>query len=154
MVFSALDLLADPAVHEIPRRGGDGEPVNHRDQDKGQLDVDGVQESRQQGTDDAAEGFGRVVEAHDQILLSGVCPRGHHVLQNGDADGIPGVQRDAAGEENGNLRREDSPQRGRVQTATSTTVDLPVLALRMIHRHSVMLNRKEMKPTTALMMPL
>ena len=57
MVFSALDLLADPAVHEIPRRSGDGQGVNHRDQDKRQLDVDGVQESRQQGTDDAAEGL-------------------------------------------------------------------------------------------------
>ena len=34
MVFSALDLLADPAVHEIPRRSGDGQGVNHRDQDK------------------------------------------------------------------------------------------------------------------------
>lgn len=40
MVFSALDPLADPAVHEIPRRSGDGQGVNHRDQDKRQLDVD------------------------------------------------------------------------------------------------------------------
>ena len=46
------------------------------------------------------------------------------------------------------------PSEASVQTATSTTVDFPVSALRMIHRHSVMLNRKEMKPTTALMMPL
>ena len=60
MVFSALDPLADPAVYQIPRRSGDGQGVNHRDQDKGQFDVDGVQESRQQGTDDAAEGFGRM----------------------------------------------------------------------------------------------
>mgnify|MGYP006961622665 CR=1 FL=1 len=37
MVFSALDPLADPAVHEIPRRSGDGQGVNHRNQDKRQL---------------------------------------------------------------------------------------------------------------------
>ena len=48
MVFSALDPLADPAVYQIPRRSGDGQGVNHRNQDKRQLDVDGVQESRQQ----------------------------------------------------------------------------------------------------------
>lgn len=42
MVFSALDPLADPAIHKIPRRSGDGQGVNHRDQDKGQLDVDSV----------------------------------------------------------------------------------------------------------------
>lgn len=37
MVFSALDLLADPAVYQIPRRSGDGQGVNHRDQEKGSL---------------------------------------------------------------------------------------------------------------------
>ena len=74
--------------------------------------MDGVQESRQQGADDAAKGFGGVVEAHDQILLGRVCPGGHHVLQYGDTDGIPGVQRDAAGEEDGDLRRKDGSQGG------------------------------------------
>ena len=46
------------------------------------------------------------------------------------------------------------PSEARVQAPTSTTVDFPVSALRMIHRHRVILNRKDTKPTTALMMPL
>ena len=67
--FSALDPLTNPAVYQIPRRGGDGQGVNHRNQDKGQLDVDGVQESRQQGADDAAKGFGRVIKALSLIHI-------------------------------------------------------------------------------------
>ena len=84
---------ADPAIYQIACRGGNRQSVNDRDQDKGQLGMNCVQKSRQQGTDDAAKRLGRVVKSHDQILLGRIRPGRHHVLQYGDADGISGKGR-------------------------------------------------------------
>ena len=69
---------------------------HHGGDHKSQLGIDGIEETGGQRADDAAQGLGGVVKAHDQVtvlaVLGTLC---HHILQQGDGYGVEGIEQNA-----------------------------------------------------------
>ena len=61
--------------------------------------MDGVDKSGGEGAGNGTQGFGGVVEAHDQILLGRVCVARHHILQHRQTHGVTGVDQNGEGNE-------------------------------------------------------
>lgn len=107
-----LGLFAALAEEPIAQGHQDTQTVNQRHAGKGELGVEGIYETYGEGTDDAAQRFGGVIEAHDQIFLGRLCLISHHALQHRNTDGITGIDQNAADDEQPKIRYQQGTDGG------------------------------------------
>ena len=109
-IFDSLDApepglrLSAFAEDQVAKGHRNADTVDQGHTGKGELGMQSVDETNGERADHAAQGFGGIIEAHDQIFLGRICLVSHHILQHRNADGIAGIDQDAAADEQPNLR--------------------------------------------------
>ena len=74
--------------------------------------MDAVEQTCRQRADDAAQPFGGAVKAHDQIFLCRIGFLRRHMLHQRQADGIAGINHDAAGDIDGHTGNQQHAKGG------------------------------------------
>ena len=144
------------ALAEDPVAQGNhnADTVNKGNTGKGQLCVEGINKAGRQRSDHTAQRFGRIVKAHNQIFLSGIRLVSNDALQHRNTDGVAGINQNAPKDEHPDLRCQQSANRRKRTYPHKYGQRQPAVCFLMIQTHNVVLNRKVIMPTAALMMPL